>query len=117
MSEKLSILQEKATIPPSFQVIPNKERTCKKDDKVSPFRYHDYTYSTTKPNNCVLLKTGDFVLVNLIEGFIEADMCISGTKLNITSNAYDHPIKSGDLNIHMVSESRIIVCTIHIKGH
>ena len=109
MSEKFSIIEEKATIPPAFLILKSKQNYCKKEEKITSFKYHDYTYSTCQPNNCVLLQNGEFALISNIAGSKEDDICIHGNKMKKIANAYEHPTKSADLNIHEISQTNDII--------
>ena len=80
MSEKFSIIKEKATIPPSFLILKSKKNYCKNEEKIISFKYLDYTYSRSQPNNCVLLRNGEFALISNIAGSKEDVICIHGKK-------------------------------------
>ena len=96
LSEQFSIEKEKATIPPVFQILGIKKANCQKDDRITSFKYKNYTYSTSKPNNCILLKSGESVLLNYIAGSTENNLILKGQKVDILGDAYDFPTKSSD---------------------
>ena len=67
------------------------------------FRYQDFFYSAKNPNNCVMLKNGNIVLINRIKGLEQDEVCLFGTKLDVSGNVHDEPTKSSDLNVHLVT--------------
>lgn len=102
LSEKYSIDTKKAVRPPSFEILKVKKAVCKIDNKISSFRYNNFTYTTSKPNNCVLLNSNEFVLINKISGTSEKDIILHVHKLNILDDVFEEPTKSSSLNIHTV---------------
>ena len=53
LSEQYSIDEEKAKLPPVFQILQIKKGSCKKKNTISSCMYNNFTYTTKTPNNCV----------------------------------------------------------------
>ena len=79
LSEQFSIKKDK--LAKGFKFKKKIKGNCKENDQITSYMYHNFTHSIKKPNNCIMLINGDFILIDNITGLEEADIRLCGNQI------------------------------------
>ena len=104
ITEENSLNEEKSSLPPILEIITSSKTEVINKMHVTSIKFKDYFYTVKRPNNCVMLNSGDFCLISKMESVAKNEITFYGKKLKLIEEAFEAPTKASDLNIHKVSE-------------
>lgn len=73
-----NIFTEKAVSPPVFEILKVKKGVCKKEKPITSFKYNNFTYTPSNPNNCVQFNGNAFVFMNEMRRTKQENLMITG---------------------------------------